>query len=386
MKDWYEIPTPETRWLVDGLIPADAHASICGKPKAGKSTLIRNLIVSVVKGRPFLGRQINVPANMGRVLYVHLDRKDQTHRVSTELTALGITKEEACRIELKISEDLPETFEARLKWLQDEISKLKPDMVVIDLLWQFVLLQNTNDYNAVLKGINDLQDALNKADYKGALVVALHSRKSTNTDEPFDDLLGSTGQRGSFSTNIMLNFRRNENVYTIMSDQTERDEHYGEIRETIIERQPDGTLILGEPLHELVKEKAEARVQSTLRKVLTYVSQQPGCEMEEIEKGLNMAKKTILKCLDMAPEIWSKRGNGIKGDPYKYFVDSSDLTAFEKNPELWGSTVHREGRTLEKLQAVMPRESADRLGSTPDAVGIVRSSFTNLEKGEHAVA
>lgn len=318
---WYSIPSPEIAWLVAGLIPADGHASICGKPKAGKSTLVRNLITSVIKSRPLIGRAIDIPEGTGRVLYVHLDRKDQPWRVAAELRQLGITEQESERLAFRTAQDIPESFDERLAWLQREVKEHKPHLVVIDLLWQFVIANNSNDYNAVLTGINTLQDALIKVGYKGALVVTLHGRKATNPNEPFDDVLGSTGQRGSFSTNILLTRYRQEAVYTIMSDQTERDDEYGEIPETILHRNSDGTLTMLRPFADLVKEDKAVKAEASVRRVLQYIAEHPGCEMDEITDGLGMAKKTVLDLLKKSPDMYRKTGDGKKGDPAKYFAN-----------------------------------------------------------------
>jgi len=325
MTSWFDIPKPETTWLIDGLITSDGHASICGKPKAGKSTFVRNLIASVIKGQPFIGRATDLPEGTGRVLYIHLDRKDQPWRVANELRHLGITAEESPRLIFRTAQDIPGSFEERLKWLQQETSQHKPCLIVIDLLWQFVVANNSNDYNAVLNGINTLQDSLIKIGYKGALLVTLHGRKATNPNEPFDDVLGSTGQRGSFSTNIMLTRYRKEGVYTIMSDQTERDEVYGEIPETVLRRKTDGTLALNRPFNELVKAEKELKAEGSVRKLLAFIGEHPGCNMPEIMDGLNIAKKSALKFLGMAAGLWYTTGEGEKGDPHRYFLRSSDV-------------------------------------------------------------
>ncbi len=321
MKSWFNIPSPQTTWLVDGLIPSDGHASICGKPKAGKSTLVRNLIASVIKGRQFIGRSIDITEGTGRVLYIHLDRKDQPWRVSAELRQLGITEEESSRLVFRTAQEVPESFTERLAWLQKEAVEHRPHLIVVDLLWQFVIANNCNDYNAVLNGINTLQDALIKSGYKGALVVTLHGRKATNPNEPFDDVLGSTGQRGSFSTNVMLTRYRKENVYTIMTDQTERDDVHGEIPETVLHRTADATLSLLRPFDHLCKEEKESKAEAALRRVLKFISETPGCEMTHIIDGLGMSKKTVLKLLRTAPELWCTTGQGEKGDPLKYFLN-----------------------------------------------------------------
>ncbi len=317
---WYDIQSPKTEWLVDGLITSDGYAAICGKPKAGKSTFVRNLIVSVIKSRMIIGRLVNIPAGTGRVLYIHLDRKDKPHRVVAELKRLGITKEESVRLALRTEEHVPkDSSSERLKWIKEEITTFKPHLTVIDLMWQFVIAGNSNDYNVVLKGINDLQDALSQQKYQGALIVTLHGRKATNPNEPFDDVLGSTGQRGSFSTNVLLTRYRKESVYTIQSDQTERDDRYGEISETILGRNSDGTLSLLRPFNELLKEEKETRDQAALKRVLNYIENNPAAEMFQIMGSLGMAKKTILRLLNMAPELWRMEGAGEKGDPHRYF-------------------------------------------------------------------
>src|SRR5262245_27135384 len=43
--------------LVDGLIPAEGVTLICSKPKAGKSCMVLDLVLSVGMGRDFCGRR-----------------------------------------------------------------------------------------------------------------------------------------------------------------------------------------------------------------------------------------------------------------------------------------------------------------------------------------
>ena len=317
--DWYNLPEPQTSWLVDGLFPSDSPSLVCGKPKAGKSTFIRNLIASVIKGHKFLGRSVDIPAGTGRVLYIHLDYKDQPHTVAKELRQLGIAEDEKDRVVLRTAEEMPESFEERLEWLKKETDGAKPHLLVIDLMWDFVKAKNTNDYIAVRDAVNTLQRTLKEADYMGALVVTAHGRKATNPDDPADDICGSTGQRGSFSTIVMLARNRKEGVYTILSEQTNRDQVYGEIDQTIIVRNPDGTLELGRKLSELVKEEKKTREEESLQQLLEYVYKHSGCEMQEIMGALTMSKKTVLALIKKDGSIRTT-GEGVKGDPLKYFV------------------------------------------------------------------
>ena len=236
MKNWHLVENIPVRWLVDGLLPADGFSAVIGKPKAGKSFFIRQLIAAVIKSQPFLDRQINIPTGTSRVLYIHLDRKDRPSRVAQELLQLGImSDEEVSRLTFMVAEDLPviaapdkpsDSLDSRLKWLQEEVIKARPHLIVIDILQQFICASNVNDYSETLTGVNRLQDALTQVGYSGALVVTIHGRKASSSDQPFDDTLGSTALRGSFTTLVLLKQYRNECRYTIMSDQTERDERW----------------------------------------------------------------------------------------------------------------------------------------------------------------
>jgi hypothetical protein len=332
MKHWHLLQSKPTRWLIDGLLPADGFSAVIGKPKAGKSSLVRQLIAAVVKSHPFLNRQVNIPSGRGtgRVLYVHLDRKDQPARVAKELKQLGITSDdETSRVALMIAEDLPavglgegpaETLAKRLKWLQQEVINAKPDLIVIDLLQQFVSASNVNDYAETLTGVNRLQDALIAVRYTGALIVSIHGRKANSSDQPFDDTLGSTALRGSFTTLILLKQYRNEHRYTITSDQTERDDRWGEIDEATLARESDGTLVLGPATAELKHEEKTAKKQADLQRLLTFLENRPGINTEEAIRSLAMAKSYFLELIGIAGELVVTTGLGVKGDPKLYSV------------------------------------------------------------------
>jgi hypothetical protein len=318
--NWYDLEVPSINWLVYGLIPSDGYVSIVGKPKAGKSSFTRYLVSCIIKGNPFLGRAVNVGTKPGRVLYVHLDRKDSPARIANEFKLMGVTKEESKRLTLRTAQHIPNSFDERLAWLQKETESAKPHLIVIDLMWQFVVANNSNDYNAVLDGINKLQDSLIKISYSGALLVTMHGRKATNINDPFDDMLGSTGQRGSFSTNVMLTRYRKDDVYTIMSDQTDRDTEHGEIEETIVERDEVGRMSLQGLYADRMKAEKEIKDEEALLRLVDFISANEGSTQPEIMTKLGMTKKTVRSLLDkaVANDQITRSGTGTKGDPYRY--------------------------------------------------------------------
>jgi RecA-family ATPase len=321
MQNWHLLEQPEVKWLVDGLLPADGFSAIVGKPKSGKSLTIRNLIAAVITGRPFLHRKVNTDAP-GRVLYVHLDRKDSPARVAEELRQLGITgQDEVSRLSFMTAEDIPwESLDARLDWLRREVASAKPHLIVIDLLPQFICAGNVNDYSEQLRGINTLQDALIKSGYKGALVAALHGRKATNPNQPFDDVLGSSAQRGSFTTLVMLTQYRAEGIYTIQSDQTEREAPWMELDETVLNRGADGTVSLGKSRYELEKETKVSKQENDVVRLWKHLIENPGSETESLIAALQMSKPYLLRLIGAAPTEIYYEGKGCKGDPKRYFA------------------------------------------------------------------
>ena len=325
MSNWYALPEEPIEWLVDGLITTDDCAAANGKPKSGKSTGIRNLIAAVTLGGKFLDRDVMVPPGTGRVLYVHLDRKDRPHRVAKELRRLGITEEASTRVRFLTEKDMPKDagFDARLKWLTDEVKSFMPNLVVIDLLLHFVRTKKgVNDYDTMIDAVAQLQDSLSECGYRGALLVSLHARKASGEDVG-DSVLGSTGIRGSLSTLLHFHHYRKEKIYTVLSDQTNRDNR-GDMDETIVNRDAEtGVVTLGAKYEDVkVQDKKD---EWTLRrsKVLAFIKANPGKTLDEIAAALNMATKTvrpILEALEKNKDIRTT-GEGVKGDPCRYFGD-----------------------------------------------------------------
>lgn len=328
--NWFHIEPRQDSWLVDGLIPSDSYTVIVGKPKAGKSTFLRSLISSIIKGRKFLGRSIEVPYGQARILYIHIDRKDPSWRVAKELRdTLGVTEDEAARIHLRTAKDMPNGWLNRLEWLKRQVTETRPTVIIIDLLWQFTHAKSANDYKEVLDSINSMQDALESIGYRGAVIATLHGRKATNPNDEADDALGSTAQRGSFANGIYLARERAADRYTIFTDQTIRDDIYGEIDKSVLLRNPDGTLELGPLVTDIAKAEKLKRGEGDLQRLLNFIALHPECEMDEIMGALSMSRKHAQALMTRTESI-KTRGKGIKGDPLRYYVEGmEDGPSFE---------------------------------------------------------
>jgi hypothetical protein len=225
------------------------------------------------------------------------------------------------------------SFDHRLDWLKSEVIKAKPHLIVMDLMQQFICTSNVNDYAETMTGINRLLDALTKIGYEGAFIAAFHGRKSTSVDQPFDDLLGSTALRGTFTTLILLKQDRGQRRYTIMSDQTEREEPWGEIEETTLICNDDGTLSLGRPTAELKQDSKDARLEADLQRVLSFISDQPGSETDVIIGSLAIAKARVLEIVCAIHDLLVVTGRGIKGDPKRYSLTSPGTSTSDPHTE-----------------------------------------------------
>jgi hypothetical protein len=322
--NWFAIPEQKTKWLIKGLITTDDNASFVGKPKSGKSTAIRNLIASVVLRRPFLGREV-VPT-YSQVLYLHIDRKDRKHQVASDLRHLGITEDEKDQVLLLTEEDFLRewTFEERCDWLIEKVNEFLPDLIIIDLLLQFIKTKKgVNDYDNMIEALAYIQDRLKDAGYEGALVMSLHARKAVSEDVG-DSILGSTAIRGSIGTGLYFRQYKKQKQYTVESDQTQRDPALGELEETIVNRDSTtGVITLGARFEDLKREEKKDEGALRRQKLYNCIVRNPDRTVEELAEALSMSKKTVLPLLDALEKsnlIYST-GEGKKGDPKKWLAD-----------------------------------------------------------------
>lgn len=69
-------PDEEQRWIVDGLLSAGGKFLLAAQRKAGKTTMVGNLVRSLVDGTPYLGRFATEPVGRVMVLDIEMNRSD----------------------------------------------------------------------------------------------------------------------------------------------------------------------------------------------------------------------------------------------------------------------------------------------------------------------
>jgi len=91
----------------------------------------------------------------------------------------------------------------------------------------------------------------------------------------------------------MFERHREQGLYTIESEQTVRDEKYGEIDKTIIERDVVGRMSLKGLYSDLKKAEWQARNENDIDRVVDFISGNDGCTQLDITDGLAMSIKTL---------------------------------------------------------------------------------------------
>jgi hypothetical protein len=137
---------------------------LSGDPKAGKSTIAKNLAYSVATGKPFLGREVE----QGFVYYVQIDDSP-----SWTLDTLVLLNNGQDIDDIQVTPRLlgiePNQY---VKYLQAVVTKFpQVKLIVLDTVSKFLPLDNINDYKPVEIGINNIA---NFAHDTGVSLLLIH--------------------------------------------------------------------------------------------------------------------------------------------------------------------------------------------------------------------
>jgi hypothetical protein len=183
-------------FVVSGLLPCGTLCLLGGKPKMGKSSVARYLAKAVSQGSEFLGRK----TMRGESLIISLE--DSLGHTDNHLKMLQWNQETDERIQIatKIGSSVDESLDAIEAFVNDN-KNLR--LVIIDTLPKVLKVKDGNDYSEVSK-IADRLHKIAKDNVHVAFLGLLHCKKSTNSTDVFDGMLGSTAWRAEGSTNIVL--------------------------------------------------------------------------------------------------------------------------------------------------------------------------------------
>jgi len=189
-------PPDPIQWVVEDLFPVGGIAILSGRPKVGKSTLVRGLVRRVASpGEPenWIGRCVQ---ERGRVGYFALQESEryvrQAFRSLENSTA-------APEIDLVFRTRGKNTGER----LHRYIKARAPRLVVLDTVGKWLGSRSTdgNDYAETGVLLGELEDVARLTD---TLILLIHHDRKAVGDDMGSSLLGSTAFAGTADTVLMM--------------------------------------------------------------------------------------------------------------------------------------------------------------------------------------
>ena len=218
-------PEEDRPWLVEGLLPMAGFSIVAAKPKVGKSTLARNLALTIARGESFMDRK-TAP---GPVVYLALEEKRA--EVQRHFQRMGALEE-------PVFVHVGAAPEEAVHKLTLAIALHKPVLAIIDPLLKLVRVTNANDYAEVSRVLEPL---IELARSSGCHLLCVH-HLGKGERSGADALLGSTALFAAVDTLLLM--QRHDQIRTIATTQ-----RYGEdFPETVVAFDAEqGRVSLGGP-------------------------------------------------------------------------------------------------------------------------------------------
>jgi hypothetical protein len=329
--NWFVLERRKNKWLLDGLLLRRGSSLLVGKPKAGKSTVAKNIAVAVLKGRNIFGRAVEQSGKAGRVIYMQLEGKDDVAATAEQFRALGVTAEESKRLLIFQRSAERGKMEERVAELVEILKKFPADLVVIDTLRLFTgkAVKDSNSYDDTVEAMDNVEPVLRKSGWEGHLEAVHHGRKDDEKkNQMLDSVLGSSGLAASVNTVILVSQPDDDSPLRLMcSKQNETEKAFGDMPKTEVLIDEDTfALRLGRTHKEIVEEQKKKEKVSLSAKIQQYLSDHPGSKQAELMESLAVRKKNMVDELAQLVQhtVVKRSGDGTKKSPFTYTL-TADL-------------------------------------------------------------
>lgn len=201
-----DLPEPKVFVGVDSELPflMEGTCILSAKPKLGKSWLALGMLLNVARGEDFLGYKTQKCS----VLYLDLETSEvlQQRRLRKILRGEPVPKNFYLETETDaLGSGFTEQIEAYLK--EDPAI----GVVVIDV-FQIIRSPSKNvketEYEHAYRDITPLNELAQK--HHISIVLVCHDRKAVDPDDPFSNILGSTGLQGAVTQMIVMYRKRKD--------------------------------------------------------------------------------------------------------------------------------------------------------------------------------
>jgi hypothetical protein len=278
-------------WLVRDRLPRVGTSMLAGCLQTGKSTLARDLALSVARGKSWLGFE----TRQGPVLYVHLDGNLEQLRAS--FSARGLRAED----EIHILDSVQSPY--LLGRIRERAKTLEPALIVVDGLEPLLHAEELNDQAPRSSALDRVLDLARVA---GGHLLLVHDL-SQNLVTEMNAILGSTER--SIDTIFLLN-RSGE----------------GRLLRSIQQRGPD--LIEPVPVPSFARRRSQSapagRGFDPLMpdEILTHLKKtgRLATQLELLDNVTDGRPEALLRAINYLRRRGHliRVGRGVRGDPYQY--------------------------------------------------------------------
>lgn len=180
-------------WVVDRLLTVGGVSIISADPKAGKSTIVRQLMRDVLRGEKFLDRQ----CKKGAVHYYAIE--EQLEVVNVSFKRLGINKTDPLFVH--VGDPLADT---KMEDFHELLLEHKPILAVIDTMFDFLDVESENNYKEVKRELRRLRKVAR--DTGTHILLVHHTGKGQKGDTRWGSqkILGSTAIAGGVDTTVTI--------------------------------------------------------------------------------------------------------------------------------------------------------------------------------------
>jgi len=204
-------PSLETKWLVEGLWPAEGLGFLAGHPKLGKTWVALDFAVSVASGAKCMG---HFPVQKGAVLYLPGEGKESRIRQRIEMIARKRGVKRMRTLDLRVLTvpgfrlDSPEDQER----LRATIEHHRPSLLILDPLRR--LLSGDENSSGVIAPVLNFLTHLQRT-LHCAIMVVHHTHKGKQ-DKGGQALRGSGDMHAWGDANLYLRQSREHEGATLM--------------------------------------------------------------------------------------------------------------------------------------------------------------------------